>query len=343
MYIAGGTVDITAYECLEDGRCKEVISPVGGAYGGKFISENFKKLLKQILGERFMDHLAENYKSTVLEFNYKFETAKRKCNDKLDKSLLVEVGHIATVFEEFTSRKLSDHFKGKNADTDVTFNRNSKLVLPPPILQELFDPVVQQIVRLVKHTAQKRELENISMIFLVGGFSQCAYLEKSLRDALLEVNTGVRIVKPEEPIFCVLRGAVMCGVNPKLIESRIAPRTYLFPAQNPDGTSFFSEVIRKGSSIPHGHVETKYVQPESAAMQYVQMDLYATTKDPPYHMSDKEITKICQVRVKCIAESLRDSLVEFGFTFGGTEIKITGSHDASNTKETVTVDFLCPS
>ena len=339
VFIAGGTIDITVYECLDNGTCKELICPVGGSWGGTLVNANFQKLLPRFYGEDFMEHLSDEYKSNLLDLSNFFETAKRQCNKNLDKPLHVNLGNIPALHKEFIQTFVGQ-YRGPVTNSEVKVSQNGKLVLSPPALQKLFDPVVQEIVQLVQQTVQRNELENLSMIFLVGGFSQCSYLENQLKQNVLKVRPDIHIVKPEEPILCVLRGAVMCGANPSLIDSRIAPRAYLLLAENPDGTRFFSTVIEKGSSVTHGYEEKIYAEPAHASMDYVQMDLYATIKDPPYKVSDKDIKKVCKVRVKCTAPSAKDNFVEFCFKFGGTEIQITGIHRASLTKVKATVDFL---
>jgi molecular chaperone DnaK (HSP70) len=75
----GGTVDITGYQVLNDGKVKELIIANGGAWGGITVDKKYKELLTELLGQEFIEECERQF---PLELMKKFELQKKSLKGK---------------------------------------------------------------------------------------------------------------------------------------------------------------------------------------------------------------------------------------------------------------------
>ena len=71
---------------------------------------------------------------------------------------------------------------------------------------------------------KKKEGYSAKFIFMVGGFNESPYLKSEIKKKFQNQETTVLI--PKRPLISVIRGACMFGLNPRIITSRIAKKTY---------------------------------------------------------------------------------------------------------------------
>jgi len=100
----------------------------------------------------------------------------------------------------------------------------------------LFDGVIEQILKLIDGQLTKCELQlaknrqedigqiKISKLFLVGGFAGSEYLLTRVKEKFGD-RVG-NIFRPQDPGSSVVKGAVLCGLNPRLFAARCARLTY---------------------------------------------------------------------------------------------------------------------
>ncbi|CAC5405227.1 unnamed protein product [Mytilus coruscus] len=55
-----GTVDVTAYEIMKNGRLKELHEPTGGPWGGTMVNQAFMKFMEDILEKKCGQNLSMN-------------------------------------------------------------------------------------------------------------------------------------------------------------------------------------------------------------------------------------------------------------------------------------------
>jgi tRNA A37 threonylcarbamoyltransferase TsaD len=65
----------------------------------------------------------------------------------------------------------------------------------PLDLEKIFEPIVQQVIKLVKDQiiATNRK---IMAVLLVGGFGQNNYLKERLRMALISITSKIKVIQP---------------------------------------------------------------------------------------------------------------------------------------------------
>lgn len=96
----------------------------------------------------------------------------------------------------------------------------------PLDLEKIFEPIVQQVIKLVKDQiiATNRK---IMAVLLVGGFGQNNYLKERLRMALINRSSKIEVIQPPHAWTAVVRGAVMKGLatyDSKLAVVHVGPR-----------------------------------------------------------------------------------------------------------------------
>ncbi|KAG0337258.1 hypothetical protein BG004_007715 [Podila humilis] len=89
--------------------------------------------------------------------------------------------------------------------------------------REVFDPVVNDVLRLIQHQLQQTNFQ-CHAIFLVGGFGSSGYLQRRVQE---EFGSSVPMIGvPPRAELAVVRGAAYAGLMPKTVTQRVARRWY---------------------------------------------------------------------------------------------------------------------
>ncbi|KAK3904103.1 chaperone protein DnaK [Staphylotrichum tortipilum] len=185
----GGTVDLISYTITNLKPILEVqeATPGTGALcGSSFLNMRFAKFLRAKLGR------ADGFDDEVLaDAMEKFEkTIKRQftLNAKDDDTYIIPVGGLAN-----------------NKELGISRGRYS---LKASDLRVIFEPVVQEVIKLVKDQIASSKVP-IKAVLLVGGFGASNYLKERLRGA---INSSIQIMQPPNAWLAVVHGAVMKGL-----------------------------------------------------------------------------------------------------------------------------------
>ncbi|KAL4901109.1 hypothetical protein BDW74DRAFT_88294 [Aspergillus multicolor] len=197
----GGTVDITTYlvNSIEPLSFEELCTGIGGKCGSTAVDRNFYKLMSERFGEAF-DKLPMKRKGPGGEFMKKFETLKRDFG----------VSDEETIFELPLNMTVDD-------PDPRYFDEEERLVIVNSHdLRKVFDPVVNQIIKLVKRQIEDANKEAkkdiISRIILVGGFGDSEYLRRAFKLAF-EQDGKIAITVPEIPQAAIVQGAALRGLE----------------------------------------------------------------------------------------------------------------------------------
>lgn len=148
-----------------------------------------------------------------------------------------------------------------------------------------FKPLFENIKSKVSQLMDQAKAKGgpINYIFMVGGFSESPFLKSEIKKnfELLEEG-GCQVLVPRRPQVSVIRGAVMFGLNPRSISSRISKLTYgintlttFDPDKHPEekkvvveGEDFCEDVfdafVRKGEAVGIDEVHVKTYCPVRA-------------------------------------------------------------------------------
>ncbi|KAK6532387.1 hypothetical protein TWF281_006576 [Arthrobotrys megalospora] len=205
----GGTVDLISYEVeqVKPGfRLREAVIGTGGKCGSSYIDEAFIKLLRQKIGPQFDNDRIWNKKdiSRGSALMKTFDSIKRSFGQTTNNVWYIELP--VSVDDDEANGILENELEFTEQD-----------------LKQLFDPVVDKVVNLVKsqvtsiHSANK----SVSAIFLVGGFGESHYLYTTLVKWANTLNPPLTVINPSDSWSAIMRGAVVHALNPAIKSRRL--------------------------------------------------------------------------------------------------------------------------
>ena len=185
----GGTVDLISYTITNLKpilEVREAAPGTGGLCGSTFLNRRFASFLQAKLGAQ--DGFDDEVMADAME---KFDkTIKRQFTTAAgpDETYAVPVSGLAD-----------------NRSLGV---RRGRFALKASDLQAIFEPVIQEVIKLVRGQIASSQVP-IRAVLLVGGFGASNYLKERLRAA---VDRGVNIMQPPNAWLAVAQGAVMKGL-----------------------------------------------------------------------------------------------------------------------------------
>ena len=147
-----------------------------------------------------------------------FENKKREFTAHTESSDIDIPRGLADIYKDETKTELKDRRCNRNIqilDDDI-------LRLPNKVMQRLFAVATDNIIEHIERLLGKKNLRSVSSILLVGGFSESEIVSMSIRKHF----TKFHVVAPASASSAILHGAVMYGINDRIIASRISPYTY---------------------------------------------------------------------------------------------------------------------
>lgn len=108
-------------------------------------------------------------------------------------------------------------------------------------LQTIFEPVVQEVVKLVKEQISSSKVP-IRAVLLVGGFGASSYLKERLRNS---VDSKIQIMQPPNAWLAVVHGAVMKGLAQSAPEQLTLVRVQNRKARKHYGTEWRTKYDEK--------------------------------------------------------------------------------------------------
>ncbi|CAH1263359.1 HSPA12A [Branchiostoma lanceolatum] len=341
----GGTVDITAHHIQPDDSIHEIYRATGGPWGGSQVNQEFEAKLKGIFGVDFIDNFKNSHPSDWLEIIGDFEMKKRSARaieDKLTRIRLPTnfVNYYRCYQTHRNTDDIQDAVEERYPGGEVAIN-GDYLCLKGGIMRDMFDPVVSSIVEHIGDLLRKPKLQDVRYFFLVGGFSGSLVLQKAIRD---KFQNDYRILVPAEPDMAIVKGAVMFGKTPKIIQRRISARTYgvrvnmnfiqgLHPPSKkfytstgiPKCRSIFSTLLRIDEEVRLGESKTFTFYPVEPDQSRVSFTFYMTKSENPMFVDDEGvIPEGCSITVRSPNISKgTDRDIELNIKFGGTEITAT--------------------
>ncbi|AEO62058.1 hypothetical protein MYCTH_56717 [Thermothelomyces thermophilus ATCC 42464] len=296
----GGTVDLISYTITSLRPILEVqeATPGTGALcGSTFLNMRFAKFLKAKLGK--LDGFDDEVLADAME---RFE--KTVYGD----TYTIPVGGLAN-----------------NKELGINRGRYALKLSQASDLRVIFEPVVQEVVKLVKDQISASKVP-IKAVLLVGGFGASNYLKERLRGA---VDPSVQILQPPNAWLAVVQGAVMKGLAQSAPERLTAVRVQNRRARKHYGTEWrvrYDEklhahlrhkkhwcgldgcwkvyamewFIRRGDVVSENEpFYTRFVWTGPVAQGHVKkirMDIYAdlTAREAPF-VRDENVSMLCHV------------------------------------------------
>lgn len=222
--------------------------------------------------------------------------------------------------------------------------------IPPALMASFFKPLFDKIKNKVKELLEQTKKKigyNAKFIFMVGGFSESPFLKSEIKKEF--EHDSITVLAPKRPQVSVIRGACMFGLNPRLISSRIAKKTYgintlttFDPEKHPEekkviieGEEFCEDVfdafVKKGESVSVDEIHTKIYCPVRAKQTVMRIIFYCTDSTDVQFVDEDGVSQLGELSIDIgkAGQTVEDKTVKVTLMFGSTNISATATNKDS--------------
>ncbi|KAI9220681.1 hypothetical protein BC828DRAFT_109799 [Blastocladiella britannica] len=252
--VGGGTADMSAMEMTEDAtapfgrKFNEVIPSRGTVNGSIIIDTMFEKYIEDQVGHEAWTALRNDTGAWAkvmaqwVSIKCGFDPASPTTADlTLPRAALKAIRGATSElsFHGLLSGGLDATSESEDDGWEDSFE--DTILIPAATLLRIIGPVVDAVVALAAEMVRDCDLMDkpVAKVFVVGGFASSRYLLKQLRAALQLVNPAISVAVPSIPGSAVLTGAVLYGMAPKIVATRVLQRTYGFGQAVPTADARF--------------------------------------------------------------------------------------------------------
>ena len=337
------------HQVLEGGLLKELHKASGNDMGGGTVDAKFKILLRDTFGSDFWDKYEKKHPSEVQRMMFDFTTFKCTKNKKDVyipchynlTTLAQKKQDIGLFFTDVQGVSWSD------GSIKISFSK----------LEEDFKESVDKIVQDIRALIHTPEI-HIDYILLVGGYASCKILQNEVEK---QFGHQCRILCPVDAQLAVAKGAVLFGLNPMIVASRVSALTYGIAVAHPFDPAIhkvenrtenkakdyvycndlFHRFVQKGQSVVCDKAVEYMFGPVDSDQTAMTFRFYSTEKPDAMYVDEPGMKQIGQfvVNMPDIREG-RNRLVKLEVSFGLTEIQATATDMTSNEQESVRLDFM---
>ncbi|XP_071125469.1 heat shock 70 kDa protein 12A-like [Mytilus edulis] len=327
--MGGGTFDVTGHQIEDDNFLKEIFPPNGGNWGGNNVNYEFEKYLEELFTTEVVHKVKRDNPVDYFEAVRQFEEKKKSFNPKSDADVILVV---SPAFKE-------GYENTQNSDLPSEIQiEHGKMRISASRFKAFFDQSIQSIISHLSEIFRSSKLQNVDIILAVGGFSESEIIIDSIREHF----PYMQIIVPKDPGLAVLKGAVLFGLEPLSVKSRISRYTYGIKIEkeisteederyrtlrkNRQSIKFATDVFEKlveiGEEIKVGEWQpaTEY-DPISKDDQEVKIEFYATEDKDPVHVTDPGCMKLGTLNVDLKERTSSNGALKLEINAGGTEIK----------------------
>ncbi|KAF2473069.1 actin-like ATPase domain-containing protein [Lindgomyces ingoldianus] len=239
----GGTVDVVSYEVkqLEPLQLAQIGYPTGRKCGSIFINLEFKKWLRELIGDKHYQKLDPHMEMSKITSHAVEGRALRE--------LMKNFNAQKEVFTKNYGRSISMDLPAPLENLDIPGKVNhGEITISCTKMEQFFDVCVDQVVDLI--TGHMYHIEQDGgrpkNVFLVGGFGRSPYLREEIK-ATLE-TWDVNLPDLATSWTAVVRGAVLCGIEKSdtqnLLHASSCRHHYGISVNQPFSAAYFSESDR---------------------------------------------------------------------------------------------------
>ncbi|XP_062605306.1 heat shock 70 kDa protein 12A-like [Saccostrea cucullata] len=336
----GGTVDITVHEMIDDeGHVRELYKASGGDWGGTKVDQEVKKFYEKIVGKDVMEKFKERNMEGALELARDFETKKRAFKPNSEKKVLLKFPlSLQDIYEDLNNgNTIENDILKKNVNNDVQIRRD-KIVVSADVFGSFFTPSLVSICNHISKIFENPDVRDVKIILLVGGYAESEILTSELEKKFPDQ----KLVIPKEPGLSVLKGAVIFGHEPELIQERKAKYTYGIECstvfcegkhredykKEVDGVVYCARVfdrhVKIGSSLTVGKYQSTRTYSKQANALAQNMYVYASSQENPKYVTDDGCFLLGSTKLEFEGgKTMGASVIEAQMSFSGTEIEVT--------------------
>ncbi|KAM9579944.1 heat shock 70 kDa protein 12B-like [Guaruba guarouba] len=345
----GGTIDITVHEIQENHYLKELHKASGGGWGGNRVDENFIDFLREIFDDGVWNEYEEKYPTELQHMMYNF--GLQKCS--ASREVYIHCYYNLTKLAE-RKKNISHFFKKHNGVVwcdgvfMVTYEK----------MKTFYNYSIRNIIHTLRVILDKPEMAKVQYILLVGGFSSSIILRDAISEAFSE---GYHILCPLDAQAAIVKGAVLFGVNPCIVASRVSAQTYGIAVvqdfdaaihdhskkriSEKDGciycTGLFKKLVGIDESVNINEDVQHYFHPVEADQTQAEFSFYCTEQQDAQYVDEEGMEYLGSCTVPMPDTKLgKKRQLKLDIKFGLTEFKATCTDITSKQRRTITIDFL---
>ncbi|XP_074643650.1 heat shock 70 kDa protein 12A-like isoform X2 [Tubulanus polymorphus] len=356
----GGTVDITVHEMQKvEGKLKELHKATGGPYGSVGVDQEFEQLLIAILGKEFIEAFRYRRPAGWVDLMIAFESRKRAASPYKDNPLNVSLPFSLIDFYKKHKGGQVETAVRRYADPNVRWSSQGMLRLMPDAMKKLFQPTLEKIVEVVGDVLNHPDAKGLQYMFLVGGFAESALLQYRIRQEFAHI---VKVIIPQGMGLCILKGAVLFGLDPTVVTLRKSRLTYgvgvlnrFVDGKHPkkkrverDGIAWCTDVFDKfvcvNQSVALGDTVLRSYTPAKVGQKQCIIHIYCSDRENVQFITDKGV-KRCGTLCLDFSDTQYQPLpkrreIQARMLFGDTEVKVSALDVTSGKCVRAAIDFL---
>ncbi|KAK3581187.1 hypothetical protein CHS0354_024721 [Potamilus streckersoni] len=332
--LGGGTADMTVHQKTKGNQLKEVVKASGGPWGGTAVEDKFLGTLEDIIGKGAMEVFRKQYTYDYFDLLREFESVKRKISMKTEDKLTIKKPVALDNVSEGNSFKAL--LENSKYSQDILVHLD-KLRISPDFVRKLFQHVTDKIIKHIEVIFSS--CETVTLILLVGGMSESLFVQDIIRSRFHGKN-GIKVITPKEAGLSVLKGAVIFGRSPEVIETRVLRYTYgvsttpeFDPEEHPEEKKIeidgkirckdvFNAFIRVNTPVEMGHSVTECYSTIVPFQTAIILQVFSSSDPEPKFTTDPGCLKVGELAVFIPNPSEEERAVIVVFNFGYTELQV---------------------
>src|ERR1043165_4049073 len=169
-----GTVNLTVREWLAGNQLGRVVERSGDFCGSAYVDREFLKFLEHKVGKSAVDILRDKNYDQLHYMMHEFFGRKVKIpftgeRSDFGKLIVLDIQRVCPALEKYVTGSNRSEMSDDEWEIELEFDT----------IKSFFDPVINKIIRLIE--CQLSKSPNVSVMFLVGGFSESPYLQSRIR------------------------------------------------------------------------------------------------------------------------------------------------------------------
>ncbi|KAK3587987.1 hypothetical protein CHS0354_014506, partial [Potamilus streckersoni] len=248
--------------------------------------------------------------------------------------------------EEIVGRSFMRCLAESVHSTEISLKAD-KIMLNSSKVEVLFRKATDHIVQHMKGILEKARGKEISMILMVGGFSESKYVQEVICEAFQSKN-GIQVIIPDDSEITVVKGAVFFGRMPQSIESRVVRFTYGERVNIPflEGThpeekktvnfdtikckDVFDCIVLADSEVSNDFSITKEYSTANDFQEAISFEVYYTMEKQPQFTTDPGCKLLGNSKMDISNPGKGRRWVDVTYQFGLTELKIRAVERETN-------------
>ncbi|XP_033743258.1 heat shock 70 kDa protein 12B-like [Pecten maximus] len=350
--MGGGTIDMTVHQITDGQRIREIRRASGGACGGTTVDNAFRTFLQQVFGNEVLEALKKDSMTDYIELFRDFEVKKRAFKSECGRKIVFHIPvALVDLYHSMTGTKLADSIEKSTKLSKCVSMKRDKMHIGFEVCTEFFGEAVSGTLSHVLDIMT----DDITMVVLVGGFSESSLIQANFQ----EMFPNKSIICPQDPGLAVLKGAVMYGFDPSLIQSRVMKYTYGIEVNNvfepkmhspeyrfwsPRDNQWycskcFDAFVTAEEEVKDGSVVTKFYSPGNKQNE-VEFTVYASNQIPTY-INEPSCFQIGKIKVQRPPQGWNpQAMLQVDILFGGTEFTVKVSDTCQGSSYINKFDFL---